>query len=118
MTYFIVNATYDKCFDLFFKDELGYPNFYRLSELLPTQSQSQDLILVAPYQIKTKPVLDKIAERINTLGIKYHPFGEGLETAFVFEEDGKLSTHPLFRQALEEAVGTFLTPPASDQTAA
>jgi hypothetical protein len=117
MTYFIVHAPYDKCFDLFFKDELGYPNFYRLSELLPNEAQYQDLILVAPYPTQNPPVLEKIAERINNLGIKYCPFGDGLETAFVFDKEGKLDTHPLFQQALHQAVAQFLEP-ASGKSAA
>jgi hypothetical protein len=106
MTYFIVNAQYDQCFTLFFKDELGYPNFYRITELLPSYNTHSDVVLVAPYT-KTTPIIEKMREKIHTLGIKYQPFGEELETAFVFDLEGKCRVHPLFKTALEHAIKNF-----------
>jgi len=107
MTYFIVEAPYEKCFDLFFQDELGYPNFYRMSELVPHQEQYTHLTLVAPYQTKEPPVLEKITAKVNTLGMKCLQFGDGVETAFAFDSEGKLNIHPQFKQALHLALTEF-----------
>lgn len=107
MTYFIVEAPYEKCFDLFFKDELGYPNFYRLNELLPHDEQYQQLTLVAPYPKKEPALLEKIAETVKTKGMKYHTFGDTLETAFSFEPQGRAQVQPHFQAALHQAVSEF-----------
>lgn len=108
MAYFIVDAPYEKCFDLFFQTELGYPNFYRMTELLPSSEQYHNLTLVAPYQCKEPSVINKIAEKVNGLGIPHLLFGEGLDTAFAFDSEGKLDIHPQFKQALSHAVNEFL----------
>ncbi|MBS0288958.1 MAG: hypothetical protein JSS07_02825 [Proteobacteria bacterium] len=107
MTYFIVEAPYDKCFDIFFRNELGYPNFYRLTELLPSHEAYQNLTLVAPFPTKEPTILEKISQRVNTLGMKYYPFGENLDTAFLFDAEGQLQINPQFKQALSHAVIQF-----------
>lgn len=108
MTYFIVEAPYEQCFDLFFKDECGYPNFYRLNELLPTHEQYAQLILLAPDPKIGQPHLHKISERLGERKVKCLSFGESLPTQFTFEPSGKLRTHPLFQEALDKAVQQFL----------
>ncbi len=87
---------------------MGYPNFYRLTELLSTQDEYQNLTLLAPYPTKEATILEKISERVNTLGMKHIPFGENLDTAFSFDTEGKLQINPQFKQALDSAVNTFL----------
>lgn len=116
MTYFIVDAPYEKCFDIFFKNELGFPNFYRMNELLPVQEEYSNLTLVAPYQTKEPIVLEKISAKIDTMGVKCLQFGADLETAFAFDDEGKVLIHPQFRQALHHAVAEFLgaAPPPSN----
>lgn len=109
MTYFIVNAPYEKCFDFFFQQELGYPNFYRMSELISSDEQYQDLVLLSPYPSKEPSVLGKILDKVNSLEVKCLPFGEGLETAFTFDETGKLQIHPQFEASLIEALSEFFT---------
>jgi hypothetical protein len=117
MAYFIVEAPYDKCFDIFFQNELGYPNFYRMTELLTSDEAYQNLTLVAPYPSKENTVLEKISERVNALNMKCIQFGENLETAFSFDNEGKCELQPQFKQALHLAVVEFLTsqaqPPSS-----
>lgn len=113
MTYFIVEAPYEQCFDLFFQTELGYPNFYRMTELLAPLEQYSNLTLVAPYQIKENEVLEKISEKVNRLGVKHRHFGEGLETAFAFDQEGMLQIHPHFKEALHQAVSEFLSTDSS-----
>lgn len=108
MTYFIVEAPYDKCFDIFFQNELGYPNFYRMTELLSSEEAYDNLTLVAPYPTKEPGILDKITQRVNTLGVTCVQFGDDLETAFLFDTEGKLQIHPQFKQALHHAVVEFL----------
>ena|SRR5437762_3914419 len=108
MSYFIVEAPYEQCFDLFFQTELGYPNFYRMTELLAPLEQYSNLTLVAPYEIKEESTFQKISEKVNRLGVKHHHFGEGIETAFAFDQEGKLQIHPHFKEALHQAVSEFL----------
>jgi hypothetical protein len=108
MTYFIVEAPYDQCFELFFQNELGYPNFYRMTELLSSDEAYQNLTLLAPYPTKERSILEKISERVNALNMKCIVFGEDLETAFSFDMEGKLQIQPQFKQALNHAVGEFL----------
>ncbi|MBS0286403.1 MAG: hypothetical protein JSR17_03855 [Proteobacteria bacterium] len=108
MTYYIVEAPYDKCFELFFQNELGYPNFYRLTELLSADEAYQNLTLLAPYPTKEPNVLEKISQKVSTLGMKYVPFGENLETAFAFDMEGHVEINPQFKQALNLAVTQFL----------
>lgn len=108
MTYFIVNAPYEKCFEIFFQNELGFPNFYRMTELLSMDEKYNDLILLAPYQTREPSVLDKISEKVNTLGMKYVQFGNDVETGFLFDEQGMLQIHPQFKQLLHETVVAFL----------
>ncbi|MBN9286395.1 MAG: hypothetical protein BGO43_12480 [Gammaproteobacteria bacterium 39-13] len=108
MTYFIVEAPYDKCFDIFFQNELGYPNFYRMTELLSGEEKYDNLTLVAPYPTKEPTILDKITERVNNLGMSCVQFGDDLETAFSFDMEGKMQIHPQFKQALHHAVTEFL----------
>jgi len=97
MTYFIVETPYEKCFDIFFKTELGYPNFYRMTELLSVEEQYHNLTLIAPYPTKEPSTLENIHERANALGVKYLPFGEELDTAFAFDHTGTLQINPLFK---------------------
>ncbi len=108
MTYYIVEAPYDKCFELFFDNDLGYPNFYRLTELLSSDEAYQNLTLLAPYPTKEPPILEKIAERVATLGMKNMPFGENVETAFLFDPEGQVQISEPFKQALNLAVNQFL----------
>ncbi|MFI5344119.1 MAG: hypothetical protein ACHQUC_07860 [Chlamydiales bacterium] len=108
MTYFIVEAPYEKCFDLFFKDELGYPNFYRMTELLPLQKEYAALTLVAPYQSKEAEVLAKIVDKVNTLGMKCLSFGEDLETHFAFDPTGALQVDPQFKERLTHKAAEFM----------
>lgn len=108
MTYFIVEAPYDKCFDFFFKDELGYPNFYRMNELLPAQEQYHDIILLAPDRNKLPHVLDNILEKMHTIGVKNLSFGEELDTPFVFNSEGTLQIHPTFKDTLHLKMNEFL----------
>ncbi|MGD9592437.1 MAG: hypothetical protein AB7V32_07950 [Candidatus Berkiella sp.] len=108
MTYFIVEAPYDKCFELFFDNDLGYPNFYRLSELLSSDEAYQNLTLLAPYPSKEAPILEKIAARVTGLGMKHFPFGDNVDTAFLFNTEGQLQISEPFKQALNLAVNQFL----------
>jgi len=108
MTYFIVDAPYERCFELFFQDELGYPNFYRMTELLADELDYQDLTLLAPYPTKAPTIMKRISERADHLGIKCVPFGETLETAFVFDPSGHLLLPAPFKEALQFAVAQFL----------
>lgn len=107
MTYFIVETPYEQCFDIFFKDELGYPNFYRMTELLSSPEHAH-LTLVAPYPTKEAAVLDKIHQKISKLGVKCLSFGEELDTAFAFDQEGVLQVHPQFKATLTHKVGEFL----------
>jgi len=107
MTYFIVEAPYEKCFDFFFRTELGYPNFYRMTELLSNYDHYQHLVLLAPYQTKEPATLEKIAERADLLGMKWMQFGNNLETAFSFGLEGKVQMHPQFKEALHHALVEF-----------
>lgn len=108
MTYFIVEAPYEKCFDFFFQTEFGYPNFYRMTELLSSHERYSHLVLVAPYQTKEPEIVAKIAERVEKLGIHYLPFGEHLETAFSFDPSGSVQIHPDFKETLNHKVLEFL----------
>ncbi len=110
MTYIIVETPYEKCFDLFFKNELGYPNFYRLTELLPDQAPRENLILIAPSSpTQDAQALQRIKQKISDLQIQHCFFGENIETTFYFDTKGKLNTQSQFQEALREAVST-LTP--------
>ncbi len=108
MTYFIVEAPYDKCFELFFQNDLGYPNFYRLTELLSSNEAYQNLTLLAPYPSKEPSVLEKISQKVQSLDMKSFSFGDNLETAFSFDGEGQLQINPQFKQALDLAVTQFL----------
>jgi hypothetical protein len=108
MAYFIVEAPYDQCFDIFFQQDLGYPNFYRMTELLSAEAAYHNITLVAPYPTKERTILDKITRRVNSLGMKCLRFGEDLDTAFSFDKEGKMQIHPDFRQALHHAMSQFL----------
>ena len=101
--YFIVEATYDDCFKFFFLDELAYPSFYRMSELLGDAVPYQSLILLVPYIHPENDVLAKIHDRIQELGLKSYAFGKDLETTFTFDSEGQVQIQPLFKQALELA---------------
>jgi hypothetical protein len=117
MTYFIVEAPYEKCFDIFFQNDLGFPNFYRITELLPPQEAYSHLTLIAPYQTKEPSVLERISSKVSKLGMKSLQFGENVDTAFSFDGTGKLHIHPQFEQALHQAVKEFiLICPTSNQT--
>lgn len=114
MTYFIVHAPYEKCFDLFFQDELGFPNFYRLTELLADQNgldpdleQLTEFTVLAPFPEKSEKILEKISHRMQSCGVKNLPFGTNLETEFAFDIHGKLQTHAQFKQALHQATHSF-----------
>lgn len=106
MLYFIVETPYEKCFELFFQDELGYPNFYRMSELINAEASSE-LVLITPLVKDVDDFSKKIIKKIDGLGVRYHAFGEGLETQFIFHDDGKVRTEPHFQRALSDAVQTF-----------
>ncbi len=108
MTYYIVEAPYDQCFELFFHNDLGYPNFYRLTELLSRDEAYQNLTLLAPYPTKEPPVLEKIAQKVTTLGVKHIHFGENVETAFLFDTEGQVQISEPFKAALNIAVNQFL----------
>ena len=108
MAYFIVDAPYERCFELFFQDELGYPNFYRMTELLNDEPAYQQLTLLVPYPSKAPTIIKRISERADNLGVKSVQFGEGLETAFVFDERGQLLLPTPFKEALHFAVNQFL----------
>lgn len=101
--YFIVEATYDDCFKYFFQDELEYPSFYRMSELLGDAEPYQGLILLVPYIHPENDILTKIQGRISELGLKSYGFGKDLETTFTFDPQGQVQIQPLFKQALELA---------------
>lgn len=108
MHYFIVQAPYEKCFALFFRDELGYPNFYRMTELLPSLQAYSDLILLAPSS--AYPHHDhsqKILQTLNTLGMPYHSFGHGSPTSFTFGLNGRCNIAELFEKNLSEAIHAF-----------
>lgn len=107
MLYFIVETPYEKCFELFFKDELGYPNFYRLNELINSQEAYPDLILITPSSTGTDDFSEKIIQKVDNLGMRYHTFGKGLQTEFIFHHDGKVHTQPQFQKALSDAIQTF-----------
>lgn len=111
MVYFIVETPYEKCFDLFFKDELGYPNFYRMTELLSKQEDYQDLVLIAPPVAQNPNIPDILIEKVDKLGVKYHRFGHDLQTAFKFHTDGMVQTQPDFKEALSQAVNEFKNRP-------
>lgn len=111
MVYFIVNTSYEKCFDLFFKDELGYPNFYRMTELLAKQEDYQDLVLIAPSVAHIPNISDIITQKVDKLGVKYHRFGQDLQTAFTFHSDGMVQTQPAFKEALSKAISEFRQQP-------
>lgn len=113
MTYFIINAPYEQCFEWFFKDEYGYPNFYRLNELLASDEQYEPLILLAIDSQSNPLPSGKISEKAAQMGLKYLSFGDKIETRFTFDEQGKLRTHPLFQEALDKAIQQYLTPSAS-----
>jgi len=114
MTYFIVEAPYEKGFDCFFKTEYGYPNFYRMTELLPTEQKYCQYILLAPNQMCSQEIIDKISEQARTLGFRYVSFGTGLSTTFVFNSEGHLHTSEQFKESLTAAVAHFvLDPPPS-----
>ena len=100
MLYFIVETPYEKCFELFFKDELGYPNFYRLNELINSHELHPDLVLISPPASVSTDFSDKIIQKVDGLGMRYHAFGQDLETDFVFHHDGKIRTKPDFQKAL------------------
>lgn len=108
MVYFIVKTPYEKCFDLFFKDELGYPNFYRMSELLSHHEDYQDLVLVAPSPAIKSKISELFTQKVDKLGVKYHSFGQDLQTAFTFHTDGMVQTEPDFKNALSHAVNEFI----------
>lgn len=108
MTYFIVDTPYETCFSIFFQQELGYPNFYSIPELLPTETSYPHLTLVAPYRKKEYDTLEKISRKIQILGLKSLKFGENLDTPFIFQANGQCYTHPLFRQTLTCKVNEFL----------
>lgn len=108
MAYFIVDAPYERCFELFFQDELGYPNFYRMTELLGDELPYQQLTLLVPYPSKAPTIIKRIDERADKLGVKSVQFGEGLETAFVFDDRGQLILPAPFKEALRLAVDQFL----------
>lgn len=100
MTYFIIKAPYEQCFEWFFKDEYGYPNFYRLNELVATNEQYESFIILA----LDAPHCGKISKKVADMGLKALSFGEQIETQFTFDETGKLKTHPSFQAALDEAL--------------
>lgn len=108
MVYFIVDAPYERCFELFFQDELGYPNFYRMTELLADEATYQDLTLLAPYPSKAPTIIKRIRERADHLGVRCEPFDETLETSFVFDPNGQLLLPAPFKEALHFAVTRFL----------
>lgn len=106
MVYFIVETPYENCFEVFFKDELGYPNFYRMTELL-AQDQYQNLVLLAA--VDPHPTLiESLSKKASENGIKYLTFGEGLQTQFTFHTDGMIQTHPEFQSALNKAIHQFM----------
>lgn len=107
MAYFIVEVPYDKCFELFFQDELGYPNFYRMTELLSQDEVYQNLVLIAPPVAKDPQILDVLAQKADKLGMKYHQFGHQLQTGFTFHPDGMARTQPEFKETLSQAVSDF-----------
>lgn len=107
MLYFIVETAYEKCFELFFKDELGYPNFYRLNEFADTKEAHPDLILITPSSADSHDFSEKIIQKVDNLGMRYHTFGKGLQTEFIFHDDGKVRTQPHFQKALTDAIHTF-----------
>lgn len=105
MTYILVDTPYEKCFDLFFKNELGYPNFYRLQELLPDENQA--LVLIAPSSPTPEgEALHRIQEKIAENDINHCLFGENIATTFFFEH-GQLKTQSQFQLALKEALRQF-----------
>lgn len=108
MVYFIVETPYEKCFDLFFKDELGYPNFYRMTELLSHHEGYQDLVLIAPSPALKSNISDIFTQKVDKLGVKYHAFGQNLQTAFVFHTNGMVQTEPGFKEALTHALNEFI----------
>lgn len=108
MLYFIIETPYEKCFELFFKDELGYPNFYRMSELITQNEPHPELILITPPpSSNSSDFSDKIIQKVDQLGIRYHSFGEGIQTQFIFHHDGKVRTEAHFQQALSDAIQNF-----------
>lgn len=112
MAYFIVDTPYDQCFELFFKDELGYPNFYRMTELLSDKAAYQQLTLLVPYPSKAPSIIQRLSEHASQLGVKYMPFGQELNSAFIFDEVGQLMLPMPFKEALQFAVDEFLRKPA------
>jgi hypothetical protein len=110
MLYFIVETPYEKCFELFFKDELGYPNFYRMNELVNSKEEYPDLILITPTKADSKDFSEKILQKVSGMGIRYHTFGKDLQTDFTFHQDGKFQTKPDFQIALSDAIQAFYRP--------
>ncbi|MCS5712685.1 hypothetical protein [Candidatus Berkiella aquae] len=108
MAYFIVDTPYEQCFEIFFKDELGYPNFYRMTELLNDEPLYRPLTLLVPYPSKAPTIIQRLSEHAQQLGIKCMPFGQELETPFVFDECGQLLLPMHFKEALCFAVNEFL----------
>lgn len=102
--YFIIEATYEDCFKFFFLDELKYPSFYRMPELLGISDGYENLILLVPYAHPDQDALIKINERIQELGLKSYAFGKDLVTQFTFDAQGQVQIEPLFKQALELAL--------------
>ena len=105
--YLLVGSPYEQCFELFFKTELGYPNFYRVSELL-LQDAPSTLTLIAPQDPSSAA---RIEERAHLFGITYLTFGEGIKTTFVFDPSGKLQTTSLFLEALQKATEDLIISP-------
>jgi len=103
--YLLVESSYEQCFELFFKTELGYPNFYRVSELLLQDAPSM-LTLIAPQDASSAA---RVEERAHLLSVTYLAFGEGIKTTFVFDPSGKLQTTSSFLEALQKAMGDLMT---------
>jgi len=103
MTYFIVNTPYEQCFKFFFNNELGYPSFYRLAEILPEAETVRDITVLAACPEK----LSAIEKVLQSSAINYQSFGKEIATCFQFNQQGQVNTSPTFLEALSNALKNF-----------
>ena len=108
--YCIIDVPYEKCFDYFFKPELGYPNFYRINELLPApQPLYLHFTLLVPSSLSFLGAHKKIEEKAKSLNLASYSFEEKM-TTFHFNEEGRLQSSASFLTALEAALQAFIAP--------
>lgn len=110
MTYFIVDIPYDQCFSAFFNNDLEFPNFYRLSELLPDDSWCHHLTLLVP--LTPQALLPRFQAQMISLGLRSSAVQTNDVIPFAFNPQGQVPLPQAFRDALVSAASECVDAPA------